>query len=249
MSEIKPGDRVLVAGKYEVEVYDADATYIQVFECVGGKRLDYWLQPSWCEKIEPKIEVGGGCEVSEQPGTLLAWYFAPADKRLAHGDGRKIILGRTHKVKGAVVPCKSGLHASVSARDALTYNAGPVLYRVELSGEIVAHGDPIDKYAASERKYLAGGKDASPMLREFARWCALKVGHLWNMPDVVKRYLETGDESLRGATTAATAAATATAAAAAYAYAAYAASDAYAAAKKLFLEMALTALKNACEIK
>jgi len=33
---------------------------------------------------------------------------------------------------------------------------------------------------------------------QFARWCALQVVHLWDCPDVVKRYLETVDEGLRG---------------------------------------------------
>jgi hypothetical protein len=45
------------------------------------------------------------------------------------------------------------------------------------------------------------------MLREFARWCALQVIHLWDAPDVVRQYLETGDESLRAAARAATRAA------------------------------------------
>jgi len=33
----------------------------------------------------------------------------------------------------------------------------------------------------------------------FARWSALQVTHLWDCPDVVKQYLETGDEELRDA--------------------------------------------------
>jgi hypothetical protein len=37
------------------------------------------------------------------------------------------------------------------------------------------------------------------LLREFARWCALQVIHLWNAPDVVREYLETGNEELRAA--------------------------------------------------
>jgi hypothetical protein len=39
----------------------------------------------------------------------------------------------------------------------------------------------------------------SAVLDEFARWCALSVAHLWDMPDVVRRFLETGDESIRAA--------------------------------------------------
>ena len=34
---------------------------------------------------------------------------------------------------------------------------------------------------------------------EFARWCALQVIHLWDAPEVVKEFLETGDESKRAA--------------------------------------------------
>ena len=34
---------------------------------------------------------------------------------------------------------------------------------------------------------------------QFARWCSLRVVHLWDCPDVVKQYLETGDEELRDA--------------------------------------------------
>src|SRR5574343_98994 len=34
-------------------------------------------------------------------------------------------------------------------------------------------------------------------LDAFARWCALSVAHQWDMPDIMRRYLETGDETLR----------------------------------------------------
>lgn len=32
--------------------------------------------------------------------------------------------------------------------------------------------------------------------KKFGRWVALEVVHLWGCPDVMRRYLETGDESL-----------------------------------------------------
>ena len=38
-----------------------------------------------------------------------------------------------------------------------------------------------------------------PEWREFARWCALQVIHLWDCPEIVRLYLETGDESIRAA--------------------------------------------------
>ncbi len=48
------------------------------------------------------------------------------------------------------------------------------------------------------------------LLNAFARWCALSVAHLWQspMPDVVRQFLETGDEMLRTAAWAAASAAT-----------------------------------------
>src|SRR5690606_19611648 len=78
---------------------------------------------------------------------------------------------------------------------ALGYAPGPILWRVELGGTIVT-GD--DKVCATERTYL-WGVDASECLREFARKCALDVIHLWDAPELVVRYLKTGDESIRAA--------------------------------------------------
>ena len=126
---------------------------------------------------------------------MLAWYFSTADKKLQHGDGREIAKGRTHKVEGKLALCSHGLHASVRPIDALQYAPGPILWRVKLGGEILK-GE--DKLCASARTYL-WGFDATAMLREFARKCALDVIHLWNAPEVVKTYLTTGDESLRAA--------------------------------------------------
>ncbi len=39
---------------------------------------------------------------------------------------------------------------------------------------------------------------ARGVLCEWMRWCALRVIHLWDCPDGVIRYLQTGDEALRG---------------------------------------------------
>jgi len=55
-----------------------------------------------------------------------------------------------------------------------------------------------DKISATERKYL-WGFDATDTLWRFARLCALDVVHLWDAPDIVVRYLKTGDESIRDA--------------------------------------------------
>jgi hypothetical protein len=91
-----------------------------------------------------------------------------------------------------------GLHASGHPFDALLYAPGSTLHLVHLDGELIEHGSPVDKVAARRRKIVAT-IDAEPLLREFARKCALSVIHLWDAPEVVKQYLTTGDESLRAA--------------------------------------------------
>ena len=127
--------------------------------------------------------------------SIKAYYFSNEDKTLRHGDGRKIRKGRTHKVRGRIKMCKYGLHGSVKCLDALCYAPGPIIWRVELNGDII-EGD--DKIVASERTYI-DWIDATDVLRKFTRMCALDVVHLWHAPDHVVKYLKTGDESLRDA--------------------------------------------------
>jgi hypothetical protein len=123
----------------------------------------------------------------------IGWYFSNAEERLRFGDGRAIKVGITHKVKCTPIPCKQGLHASPSVLDALGYAPGYILFRVSLGGKMF-HGNT--KSVATERHYLAR-IDAEPILREFARKCALSVIHLWDCPGIVRNYLETGNESIR----------------------------------------------------
>lgn len=125
-----------------------------------------------------------------------AWYFSTETKRLRFGDDREIAVGVTHSIEGEPWLCDRGLHASVKALDALSYAPGPIVWRVRLGGTILT-GD--DKLCATERTYLSGGIDASETLRLFARKCALDVAHLWDAPQVVIDYLNTGDESIRAA--------------------------------------------------
>ena len=135
----------------------------------------------------------------KMPKLIDAWWFSTG-KTLPHGDGRRIAIGRTHKVEGTIIPCNNGLHASVKPLDALQYAPGPIVWRVRMGGTGVDDGD---KLAASERTYIGGGIDVSDTLRLFARQCALDVVHLWDAPDIVIRYLKTGDESIRAAARAA----------------------------------------------
>ena len=126
---------------------------------------------------------------------MKAYHFTGDTLR----DGRPIpAIGEWLDHPGPIVPCESGLHASEHPFDALQFAPGPMLHLVELDGEIQTHGNQPDKIVGRRRKIVAS-IDATDLLREFARWCALQVAHLWDCPPVVSQYLETGDESIRAA--------------------------------------------------
>ena len=151
--------------------------------------------------------------------TVTGWHFSTGRLR----DGREIVPGRWEVHEGPLVLCESGYHLSERPLDALRYSPGPFVGRVEGRGEMLRDAD---KIACRERRYIESPRDVSRLLRRFARACALDVIHLWTPPDVVTRWLWTGDEALRiAASTAA-----ARAADAAYVYAAAYAADAAASA-------------------
>ena len=123
---------------------------------------------------------------------MLGYHFTADTLR----DGRPIpAQGEWLEYDGPIVPCCTGLHASKHPFDALQYAPGSQLHFVELDGALQSHGDPVNKWVGRRRKILAS-IDATEMLCEFARWCALQVIHRWDAPDVVRKYLATGDESL-----------------------------------------------------
>ena len=120
----------------------------------------------------------------------LAWHFVGETLR----DGSPIPAnGEWLEYSGPVVMCESGLHASTDPFDALQYAPGPVLCRVEVDGVVKRHND---KLVCSRRRIVAR-RDVTDMLRLFARQCASDVLHLWAAPEIVVRYLATGDESIR----------------------------------------------------
>jgi hypothetical protein len=127
--------------------------------------------------------------------TIKGWWFSEGYK-LPHEDNRIIKIGKTHKIKGKIIPCTNGLHASERIIDALGYAPGPIIWKVELSGTVIKEGD---KICASSRKYIAGGVDCSEVLRKFTRLCALEIVANWDAPQVVIDYLKTGDEAIRPA--------------------------------------------------
>ena len=111
---------------------------------------------------------------------MKGWHFA---KTGPNGtpvlrDGTLAVAG-TVRVKGPLVLCEWGLHASERALDALKYAPGPWLSLVELSGEVV-RGE--DKAVATER--TAGGyRDVSSILHEFAVRCAVRALERVQVPD------------------------------------------------------------------
>jgi len=125
---------------------------------------------------------------------MKAWYFSNGDRRLRNGDGREIRIGETHAVSGDIELCSHGLHASKKVIDAIYYAPGNIVYRVEMWGKVEEGGD---KVVAQKRTYLSGGIDVSETLRKFARMCALNVVYMWEAPDIVIRYLKTGDKSIQ----------------------------------------------------
>ena len=135
----------------------------------------------------------------EGRGMIEAWHFLPANQRLRYGSMERVEVGKTITVDCKPSLCRSGLHASVHAIDALSYAPGPIVCRVIVGGEIVS-GD--DKIVGTTRTVVAMA-DATDALWEYARWCALEVAHLWDMPPVMRQYLETGDTALREAARAA----------------------------------------------
>lgn len=83
----------------------------------------------------------------------LGWHFLPADMRLTNGDGRQAKVGHSLSIPKDETPrcCGIGMHASVNPSQAARFEAGPVLTRVEVTGQI---HDQYDKFAGRTRKVL-----------------------------------------------------------------------------------------------
>ncbi len=121
---------------------------------------------------------------------VLAWHFVGAkllDGRPIPADGKWLVH------EGPVVWCRSGLYASLDPFDALQYARSTNLCRVECADLIHREDDKL----VCRRRRIIKRRDATEMLLAFARWSALQVTHLWGAPPVVKRFLETGNDSLR----------------------------------------------------
>ncbi len=122
--------------------------------------------------------------------TLTGYHFT-SDK-LKNGELLPKI-GEWLKHKGEIIPRFCGLHMSVEPWDALQYAPGNLLHKVELRKDLIFDKD---KIVGRERKIIAT-IDAEKLLRQAARKFALDVIDLWSAPEVVKEYLQTGNEQLR----------------------------------------------------
>lgn len=132
--------------------------------------------------------------ISEMRAQRLAYHFTGDRLR----DGRPLpAIGETLVHDGPIVWCGSGLYWSRKPHQALIYAPGPMLSLVRVGGTIIEPDDE-DKGASTERTVLAR-IDATHLLRRFAADQALSVSHLWDMPEVVREYLTTLDESKRTA--------------------------------------------------
>ena len=121
---------------------------------------------------------------------MLAYHFVGDTLR----DGKPIPQDGEWLVhEGEVEICKSGLHASIEPFDALLYAPGATLCLVEVE-DIVKQQK--DKLVCRKRK-IVKRIDIQEHLRRFAADFALSVSHLWEMPDIVREYLTTLDESKR----------------------------------------------------
>jgi len=99
---------------------------------------------------------------------MLAWHFLREDRKLRFPPHTEITPGSVVTAEGELKMCKNGCHASIRPIDALGYAQGPIVCRVELSGEII---EDTDKVCARHRKVLWMA-DATHTLHEFACWCA-----------------------------------------------------------------------------
>jgi hypothetical protein len=132
------------------------------------------------------------------------WHFCAMDEkgRPVMSDGTLVENGKRYAIECEPILCERGYHGSEQVIDALWYAPGPWISKRPLE-DIVRGDDKVVGKAFVQQP----GVDATKVLRKFARMCALDVIHLWDAPEIVVRYLKTGDEDIRAAAWAAASAA------------------------------------------
>lgn len=97
----------------------------------------------------------------------LAWHFLKERGKLRDGSPAADPTG-TERYDGKLRICEAGLHASISALDAVGVAPGAIVRRVECVGDVVSEPD---KLVCTERRVLWTA-DAAETLHEFGCWCA-----------------------------------------------------------------------------
>ena len=112
---------------------------------------------------------------------MKAWHFTNEKMTLGYGDGRKIVEGECLSCEGDIEICRNGMHGSKRIVDALRYAPGPILTRVEITGDVV---EDDNKIAGRHRKVL-WSLDATEILHRFAVQVALDACHEAGVTDPV----------------------------------------------------------------
>ncbi len=97
----------------------------------------------------------------------LAWHFLAQRGKLRDGSPAADPTG-TERYDGKLRICEAGLHASISALDAVGFAPGAIVRRVECVGDMLREPD---KLVCTERRVLWTA-DAAETLHDFACWCA-----------------------------------------------------------------------------
>jgi hypothetical protein len=107
------------------------------------------------------------------------YHFTPIKLR----DGRPIpAVGEFLEHPDDIYLGEAGFQPREHPFDTLQSSPGSMLHKVKQEGN---------------RLKIMASINATELLREFARWCALQVVDKWDAPGMVHKYLETGDTSLR----------------------------------------------------
>lgn len=119
---------------------------------------------------------------------MKVWHFLREDRKLRDNDNRVVEAGSILTIERTPILYEKCLYGRIKPLDALFYAPGPVVCRMDIRDRAVQGADCKCLWMYN----------ASDVLRKFARLCALSVIHMWDAPEIVVRYLKTGDESIRG---------------------------------------------------
>lgn len=96
---------------------------------------------------------------------MKAWHFLRKNKKLRYGDNRIVKSGETYEDYRGRKPeiCRCGMHGSKKLINALEYSSGPIICRVDISGNLM-HGF---KYFCGRYRKVLWMFDASDVLHKF----------------------------------------------------------------------------------